>query len=68
MDEKLSPFDFLKIVHLDKDGNVKPVFQENKFFQFLINKGLVSPRFPKIPYLLGRWQNHKEIYGINDSR
>lgn len=60
MNEQAQMADSLTIVVRDKDGNIKPVFQENKFFQYLINHGL-SPRFPKIPYLLGRWQNFKEI-------
>lgn len=53
--------DTLVVQVRDKDGRVKPVFQENKFFLFLINNGIVSPNFPKIPHLLGRWQDHKEI-------
>lgn len=42
----------------DKDGNVKPIFQQNKLFTWLMKKGIVSPHFIKIPFLLGRWQDH----------
>ena len=61
MQESLHSMDTLILVHKDENGNVKPIFQENKFFQFLINKGIVSTKFPKIPYLLGRWQAYKEV-------
>jgi hypothetical protein len=43
----------------DKDGNVKPLFQENRLFRFLLRKGIVSPNAPKISFLLGTWQNVK---------
>ena len=43
------------------DGNPKPVFQENRLFRWLLDKGIVSPHVPKIPFLLGRWSTHKEI-------
>lgn len=39
----------------DKNGNIKPLFQPNKFFAWLIKKGIVSPHFPKIPFLCGHW-------------
>lgn len=45
----------VKYVLRDAQGNVKPIFQDNKFFKFLINKGIVSPHFTKIPFLLGSW-------------
>ncbi len=61
MNESIQQFDKLTIQVRDKDGNVKPIFQENSLFRYLISKGIVSPRFPKIPYLLGRWQTYKEI-------
>jgi hypothetical protein len=61
MQESIQSMDTLIVEVRDQDGNIKPVFQENKFFLFLISKGIVSPKFPKIPYLLGRWQNYKEI-------
>lgn len=40
----------------DKDGNIKPLFQENRLFRFLLRNGIVSPHAPKIQYLLGTWQ------------
>lgn len=43
------------------DGRPKPVFQENRLFLWLLRKRWVGPRFPKIPYLLGRWGTQKEI-------
>jgi hypothetical protein len=61
MQEATQSFDSLVMVVRDSSGNVKPVFQENRLFQFLITNRIVSPAFPKIPYLLGHWQDHKEI-------
>jgi hypothetical protein len=52
--------DTLTIQVFDKDGNIKPVFQEYKFISYLINKGWLSPRHWKIPFLFGRWQTYKE--------
>jgi hypothetical protein len=49
------------LVLRDKDGNVKPIFQENRLFLYLINKGWLSPKAWKIPYLFGRWATQKEI-------
>jgi hypothetical protein len=60
MDERLQQADTLQVIHRDAAGNIKPIFQENQLFMFLINHGL-TPKFPKIPYLLGRWQDYKEI-------
>ncbi len=39
---------------LGKNGTYKSIFNPNKLFAFLLNKGIVSPHFPKIPFLLGR--------------
>jgi len=39
----------------DKNGNIKPLFQPNKLFAWLIKKGIVSPHFPKIPFFCGNW-------------
>ena len=61
MMENVGQFDSLVIELRDENGNIKPVFQESKLFRFLIINGIVSPNFPKIPYLLGRWQTFKEI-------
>ena len=48
----------------DKDGKFKPLFQENRLFKWLLKKGLLSPKFPKIPYLLGNWQSNKVIANL----
>lgn len=61
MEETMRSMDTLVVQVRDNEGRIKPVFQENKFFLFLINKGIVSPNFPKIPFLLGHWQLYKEI-------
>lgn len=39
----------------DKEGNAKPLFQDNALFRFLMKKGILSPHSPKIPFLLGNW-------------
>lgn len=39
----------------DKHGNIKPIFQPNKLFCWLISKGILSPLAPKIPILFGFW-------------
>lgn len=39
----------------DKDGNIKPIFQPNKLFSWLISRGILSPLAPKIPTLFGFW-------------
>lgn len=36
----------------DKDGNIKPIFNEYKLFRMLRQFGF---SFPKIPYLVGYW-------------
>lgn len=41
----------------DKDGNIKPIFRTWGFVQKLVNKGLLSPTHPKIPFLFGYWAN-----------
>lgn len=48
----------------DKDGNVKPMFQENRIFRFLLKHGVVSPHFPKIRFLLGTWRDAKVFSNI----
>ena len=48
----------------DKDGNIKPIFQQNKLFTFLIVHGIVSPHFHKIPFLLGRWSDKMSISNL----
>lgn len=48
----------------DKFGNIKPLFQENGLFKFLMKKGILSPHTPKIPFLLGNWQSSKVISNL----
>jgi hypothetical protein len=45
----------------DKDGNEKPLFQENRLFRWLLKHGIVSPTFLKIPFVLGQWTTGKAI-------
>lgn len=40
------------------DGRVKKTFQENAFFKWLMRKGIVSPHFIKIPFILGHWTEY----------
>jgi len=48
----------------DRDGNVKPIFQDNAIFRFLMKKEIVSPHFPKIPLLLGRWSDERVVSNL----
>jgi hypothetical protein len=51
----------------DKDGNAKPIFQENRFAQWLLKTGRLSPLWinqwyaPFISPLLGYWSIKKDI-------
>lgn len=48
----------------DKNGNIKPIFQENGLFRFLLNHNLISPNAPKIPFLLGHWSKSKTVANL----
>lgn len=48
----------------DKYGRIKPIFQENALFRFLLKHGIVSPLFPKLPVILGRWQTVRTITNL----
>ncbi len=48
----------------DKNGNTKLIFQENRLFTWLMKHGIVSPLFPKIPFLLGRWSDRKVVRNL----
>ena len=48
----------------DKNGKIKKLFQDNKFFRWLMKKRIVSPLFPKIPFLLGNWQDLKTVSNL----
>lgn len=55
----------VEIVHLDKDGNVKPIFQENELCISLTKAGILSPLWinswyaPAIEWALGHWSSKK---------
>lgn len=62
----LIPLDVnVELVHRDKDGNVKRIFQENKLARRLINEGLLSPLWINRWYsfllspFLGLWSDSK---------
>jgi hypothetical protein len=57
------PFN-VKYVLRDKDGNIKPIFQENRLFVWLMKKAILSPHAPKIPFLLGTWQTAKSLSNL----
>lgn len=48
----------------DKNGKIKKLFQDNKFFRWLMKMGIVSPHFFKIPFLLGNWQDLKTVSNL----
>jgi len=48
----------------DKFGDIKPLFQENRLFRFLLNKGILSPKSFRIPYLFGAWSNQKVVANL----
>lgn len=57
--------DNVMMVHLDKDGNPKPIFQEYKYTAWLIKHGFISPLWinqwyaPLISPFLGYWSTYK---------
>lgn len=61
----------VKMVHRDKDGNIKQIFQENKLGDFLIRKGIVSPlwinnmplKFLLSP-IMGKWSASKLTHNL----
>ncbi len=48
----------------DQHGNVKPIFQENRLFTWLMKHGILSPHAPKIPFLLGHWGTSKSLSNL----
>jgi len=48
----------------DREGNAKPIFQDNGLFTFLMKKGIVGPNFKKIPFLLGSWQTERIVSNL----
>jgi hypothetical protein len=68
------PIDNVMMVHLDKDGNPKPIFQEFKYAAWLIKYGYISPLWinqwyaPLISPLLGHWSKQKiNKNGVTDA-
>lgn len=61
----------VEMIHRDKDGNVKPIFQENVVGDFLIKKGIVSPLWINNPFLkfllspiMGKWSASKFTHNL----
>lgn len=47
----------------DNSGRIKPIFQENRLFLWLIKRG-VSPNIFKIPFLFGSWSRVKVVSNL----
>lgn len=47
----------------DAQGNVKPLFQENKLYRFLLKHGIVTPSM-QIPVLFGFWRNERVLSNL----
>lgn len=52
----------------DKDGNIKPLFQENKLARLLLKHGLLKAEqsnfIQSIPYLFGQWQDYRNVANL----
>lgn len=52
----------------DKDGNIKPIFQENKLTRFLLKKGFINPLSnifnSPLSFLFGQWGQNKIISNL----
>src|SRR5258708_4245157 len=54
----------------DKDGNIKPIFQENRFAQWLLHTGRLNPLWinawyaPLLSPFLGLWAMKKDISNL----
>lgn len=54
----------------DKNGNIKPLFQENRFLRFLLKKGIVSPRWieswyaPVVTPFFGFWSDKRVVANL----
>jgi hypothetical protein len=60
MSAGLIPLDAnVEVVHRDRYGNIKAIFQENRLCRFLLKHGVISPSVMKIPFLLGMWSTSK---------
>lgn len=62
--------DNVEYVLRDKYGNIKPIFQENRFAQFLFHKGILSPLWINEWYaslispFLGHWSTKKQVSNL----
>lgn len=56
--------DNVEYILRDKNGKIKNLFQENRLFKWLMKKGIVSPHFLKIPFLLGHWSSTKVVANL----
>lgn len=54
----------VQYVHLDKDGNIKPIWQENWLHTWLMKHGFYNPLWVKIPFLLGYWKTAKVVKNL----
>lgn len=60
----------VEMVLRDKDGNIKPIFQENKLCVFLMKKGLLSPYWingkfsATLCLFLGSWETTKNTRNL----
>jgi len=64
MNAKITMKENVEYQLFDKNGNVKPIFQENKLFTWLMKKGILSPKAWKISGLLGHWSDRKVISNL----
>src|SRR3972149_12146130 len=48
----------------DKNGKIKPIFQENGLFRWLMKHNILSPLAPKIPFILGNWSAQKIVSNL----
>lgn len=49
---------------LDANKNIKKIFEPNRLFLWLMKKGVVTPHFRKIPFILGQWTNSASIANL----
>lgn len=51
----------------DKNGNLKPLFQENFLWKFLHKLGVINPKWnwvQKVPFLFGSWKTDKAVANL----
>ncbi len=67
--ENLTPLGVVEYQHFDKDGNIKPMFQENSLTRFLLKKNLLNPNWingalGKLDFLFGSWSNKRVVANL----